>query len=239
MKTELTFRLPAVHYRSDVSDQLLAEFAAFIGQITAQKYIFLSKTENIVIEEMPIFQQQLPRDVHLMYFKLESADRFIEVKNRSRFRGFGESSDRSLNEVVIQAPNPVLVRGLHTRIASILEPQRFVLRTLVYRYPLVWYWLTLVLLWFGEYRVLRVLRPAVGLNDPLSALGAILILAIGLGTALVYANFIVPFFAYWFPYFEIEGNLSRHRLSFQKAAGAIMLSLFAAGILNIFFLLKG
>ena len=233
MKTELTFRLPAVLHKHTVSDQLLREFQAFTGGVTKQKYIFLSKVENIVIEEGEFFKEQLPPDVHLFYFKIEGQNSFVEVKSRAKFRNFNEINDENLNQVIIQGPNPVAVRGLHSKVAMLLKPQRFPLRSVFYNYPLICFWASLILLWFGEYRITRLFIPTLSLHTPLSALGAIAIGAVGVGSTIGYANVLIPFFRYWFPYFEIEGNLSQHRIAFQKWAGAVGTALVATGLINL------
>lgn len=222
-----------------MSDQLIAEFHAFVGQDATSKYIFLSKSESIAVEnEVEVYRNQLPPDVNLIYLKIEHPNIFVEVKCRTRFRNLTEVADKSLNEIVIHGPNPVAVRGLGVKVENLLKPQRFLIRTAFYRYPLSWLWVTLLLLWFGEYRIANLLVPALSLRSPLSALGAILIFAFSLGTALVYINVVLPFFTCWFPYFEIEGNISTHRSAFQKLVGGLWLSLLATGLINTFHLLR-
>jgi len=237
VKTELTFRLPVVLHKHTVSDQLLREFQAFVGQVTQQKYIFLSTVESIVIEEGEFSSEQLPPDIYLFYFKIEGANAFVEGKSRTRFKNFNEVTDETLNQLIIQGSNPVAVRGLHAKVAMLLRPQRFMLRSIFYQFPLVCFWTTLVLLWFGEYRIAKLFQPSLNVNTPLSALDAIAIGAVGLGTTLAYANVLMPFFRYWFPYFEIEGNLSQQRTSLQKVMGAVGSSLLAAGLVNFVSLL--
>jgi hypothetical protein len=233
VKTELTFRLPAVLHKHTVSDQLLREFQAFIGEVTKQKYIFLSKVESIVIEEGELFKEQLPPDVYSFYFRIEGRNSFVEVKSRAKFKHFGEVNDESLNQVIIQGPDPVAVRGLHSKVAMLLRPQRFPLRSIFYSFPILFFWSTLILLWFGEYRIAKLAYPGMSLNSPLSAVGAITIGAVGLGSVFAYGNLLMPFFRYWFPYFEIEGNLSQHRLSFQKLVGGVGTAIVTAGVLNL------
>jgi len=233
MKTELTFHLPSVMYNNTSSDQLIREFQAFNGEVTKQKYIFLSKVESIVIEEGELYKGQLPPDIHAFYFKIEGHDSFVEVKSRANFKHFGEVNDQSLNQVIIQGLNPVAVRGLHSKVAMLLRPQRFTLRSVFYSFPVLFFWTTLILLWFGEYRVAKMFSPNISLHAPLSALGAMIIGAVGLGSVFAYANILMPFFRYWFPYFEIEGNLSQHRLAFQKLMGGVGTALVTAGLINL------
>lgn len=237
-RTEKVLRLPSVLYRHEISDKLFVEINAFVGQVQKSKYIFLSKTESIVVEQEAVSSDQLPPDVTGLYMKIEGSNAFVEVKNRCRFKNLAEVGDRDLNSVVIQASNPVAVRALEARVRQLIEPQRFMMRTIFYSFPLVWFWISLVLIWFGEYRIARLLNPHLLLSGPLSALGAIAIFAVALGTTLVYANILAPVFSYWFPYFEIEDNLSTHRIRGQLIVGAICTSLAATGIWNLFSLFR-
>lgn len=238
MKTEKVFRLPSMLHRHSVSDQLISEFIAFVGEVTSQKFVFLSDTENIVMEQEPVFKEQLPPDIKLFYLKIEGPNAFVEVKSRCRFSNFTEISDATLNSITIQGRNPVAVRGLESRIRQLVMPQRFQTRTIFYFFPLTWFWSSLVLLWFAEYRVMRLIHPSLALGSPLSALGAIVIFAIALGTALVYGNFILPVFSHFFPYFEIEGNISNSRSGAQMLVGGVWASILASGIWNLIDLLR-
>ncbi len=229
MKTEQVFDLPPMLHKDDVSDQLFAEFEAFVGGVTTQKYVFLAKTESIVIEEASYEKNSLPPNIDVVYIKIEGQHAFVEIKIRSRFKNLGEIRDRSLNSITIQGPNPVAVRGLRYKVDLVLKPHRFLIRTIFYRAPLTWFWSTLILLWFAEYRLGQFMHA----SSTLSGLGAILLLSVALGTALVYANCVLAMFNYWFPYFEIENNLSSHRVSGQKFVGAVWASIVAAGIWNL------
>jgi hypothetical protein len=237
VKTEKTYDLPSLVYQDEVIDQLLAEFRAFVGDVTSEKFILLSKTEHIVFENEQVSRQLLPPDVNLIYIRIEGNSGFVEVKNRSVYKNIGEIADKSLNLVTIQGSNPVAVRGLQVKVAQTLRPETLLIRTVFYRFPVSWFWATLVLLWFGEYRLLRYLRPTVSIDSPLSAFAAIVIFAGALGTALLYGNCAVRLFTYCFPYFEIKENISRHRLRTQKVVASIWLSLITSGVLNLLSLL--
>ena len=237
MKTEQVLHLPSMLHKDDASNRLFAEFEAFVGQVTAQKYIFLSKLESIVVEEDHYEKEAIPPNVDLIYIKIEGPTSFVEVKNRTQFRNFNDVTDRSFNSITIQGPNPVSVRGLATKVQQQVERERFILRTVLYRFPLLWFWSTLVLLWLGEYRVLKLVRPHVTLSTPLSGIGLIALLATALGTMIVYANILLKVFTYWFPFFEIEDNVASHRKRAQKTVGTILVSLVVAGLLNVLALL--
>ena len=150
--TEKTFDLPSLVHKHRISDQLLKEFGYFVGNVTIQKFVFLSKTESIVIENEEVSDEQLPPDINLIYVKIEGANGFVEVKSRSKFQDFRQVADRTLNQITIQGANPVAVRGLQAKIKQTLDSERLIFRTIFYRFPLTWFWGTLVLLWFGEYR---------------------------------------------------------------------------------------
>ena len=237
MRTEKNFDIPCVIHEHELADQLLKEFGAFVGEVTKQKYTFLSPTEHLLFENEEFFAHQLPRDINLVHVLIQGPRAFIEVKHRTRFKNLGEVSDRTLNQVTIQGENPVAVRGLYERLGQILTPQRFLLRTAVYRFPLIFLWGTLVLIWFAEYRFARLLNPALRLSAPLTVLGAITLCSVAFGTLLVYVNFALSAFTFWFPYFEIDGNLSRHRLNAQRVVAAVLTSLLASGVWNLVSLL--
>jgi hypothetical protein len=192
-----------------------------------------------VLDNEQVFATQLPADVNCIYIKIEGPNGFVEVKHRSRFKNFVEMSDRGMNSVLIQGPNQVAVRGLQARVGQLVEPQRFIIRTVFYRYPVFIFWTTLVLLWLGEYRIAKLFRPSISFYAPLSAGGAMLLFAVALGTLFLYANVIVRGLTYWFPYFEIEGNISRHRTGTQTVIGVIWTSLLATGVWNLISLLYG
>ena len=233
MKTEKVIHLPSLPYGERVSDALIKEFVAFVGDVRTAKFVFLSKTESIVIDEILSSVHQLPPDVNAIYIKIEGQDSFVELKNRTNFKNFNEVSDAQLNSLTIQGPNPVSVRGLEAKVQQFLRPERFIVRTLFYRCPLLCFWGSLIILWFAEYRVLRAILPTMTVQGPLSALSAIFLFAGAVGSMIVYANLVIPAFSYWFPYFEIEGNLSRHRLGAQKAVAALWLSVLATGVWNL------
>jgi hypothetical protein len=60
-----------------------------------------------------------------------------------------------------------------------------------------------------------------------------------LGTLVVVGELGFAMLRYWFPYFEIEGNISRGRLASRKAVASIASTIYVGAIVNVLTLIFG
>ncbi len=160
--------------------------------------------------------------------------RFIDVRVQTRFADFNEVRNRQLNQIVIQGEDPDWVNAVYEKFRRLIEPQELKTRRFVYGNCLKLFWFSVVLLLFAEYRVARWLYPDFTLEAPLSGTGALVMFGVLTGSLLIFANTIITIFTHWFPYFEVEGNLSRSRTASRKSVTAVLSTLYTAAIVNVF-----
>jgi hypothetical protein len=60
-----------------------------------------------------------------------------------------------------------------------------------------------------------------------------------LGTLIVVAELGIAMLKYWFPYFEIEGNISRGRMASRKVVASIASTIYSGAIINALVLIFG
>lgn len=206
-----------------------------IAQIPSyERYTFLAHSSNVQFDG-PNFQMgDLPRDVDTVNMRADGPNgRFIQVNLQSKFKDFNEVRNWQLNQILIQAEDSNWVNAICERFRGLLEPQRFRIRALVYRNSLKLFWASVVLLLFAEYRLARWLYPTFNLKTPLSGTGALIMFGVLLANLIALVDISIAGFCYWFPFFEIEENLSRSRTASQKTVTATLSAIYIAATLNV------
>ena len=199
-----------------------------------EKYTFLSPTSHVQFESSDFTTQDLPKDVNLILAHVDGINgRFVDVKVRSMFKDFNEVRDPLLNQFVVHGENRDWVNATFERIRSVVEAQQFKTRSFIYGHCLSLFWVSVMLLLFAEYRVVKLGYPTFSLATPLSGTGALVMFGILMVSILVFANTIIRAFGYVFPYFEIDGNLSRSRTGARKLIAGVVSGLYVAAMLNV------
>ena len=212
-----------------------------IAQVPSyERYTFLAPSSNVQFDGPNFRMQDLPSDVHTVNARADGPNgRFIQVNLQSKFKDFNEVRNWQLNQILIQAEDPDWVNATCERFRGLLEPQRFKIRALVYGNCLKLFWTSVVLLLFAEYRFAQWLYPTFNLKTPLSGTGALIMFGILLASLIVFADTSIAGFSYSFPFFEIEGNLSRSRTASQQTVTATLSAAYIAAMLNAFAFIFG
>lgn len=199
-----------------------------------ERYIFLSKESNVIFEDSEFDIADLPKDLRSLSLRAETQDGgFITLAAKTHFENFNDLRNKANNQLIVQGPNINWVNGTYERMRSLLISERKNTRTFVYGNSLILFWTSVVLLLFTEYWIVRFLIPSFNLRQPLSGTGALVMFSVLFGSIVVLGNLIIGFYTYCFPYFEIEGNLSRPRAASRTIVAAIISALYIGTIVNL------
>lgn len=216
------------------------EFRTMAQLPTNQSYVFLANSGNVSFDFPDFHVEDLPRDVHFVRLRADGINgRFIEVQLKADFKDFNEARNWATNQLLVQGEDRNWVHGVYERLRLLIEPERLATRKTVYGNILTLFWVSVVLLLFGEYRIAKWLYPTFDLKEPLSGTGALVMFGILLGTVLAFGNFALPIYSYWFPYFEIEGNVSRGRLASRKVILGVASAIYTGALVNMLSLVFG
>ncbi len=207
---------------------------------TYQNYIFLAKSGNVIFDDAGFAIGDLPKDVFFLKARADGINgRFIEVHLKTDFKNFNEARDLNSRQLLVQGEDRNWVTGVYERLKLLVESERLQTRGFIYGNITKVYWLTVLLVLFSEYRAARWLTRSFSLTQPLSGTGALVMFGILLGTLGVVAELGFVMLTYWFPYFEIEGNISRGRTASRKVVAGIASTIYTGAILNALILIFG
>ena len=207
---------------------------------TYQTYIFLAKSGNVIFDDAGFEVGDLPKDVFYLKARADGINgRFIEVHLKTDFKNFNEARDLNNKQLLVQGDDRNWVTGVYEKLKLPIEGECLQTRSVIYNNVTKLYWLTVVLLLFAEYRGARWLNPNFSLSQPLSGTGALVMFAVLLATLVVVAELGFAMLTRWFPYFEIEGNVSRGRLGSRKIVAGIASGIYTGAIINVIILILG
>lgn len=199
---------------------------------SAEKYIFLSPNSNVQFDDPDFETGNLPKDVFIVICRAEGINRFIEIKLKSKFKDFNDLYDWQTNQILIQGVNAEWVHATYQRFEHLVEGEKGKIRSFVYRTARPLFWLSMVLVCFAEYTLTKLMNPTFNLQAPLSGTGALLMFGVLLATLLIGAESFIRLYTYWFPYFEIEKNLSRTRTESRTLVKAFLIAAYTFAVLN-------
>jgi len=203
-------------------------------------YIFLAKSGNVIFDDSDFNIEDLPKDVFFLKARADGVNgRFIEVHLKNDFKDFNEVRDLTKRQLLVQGEDRNWVTGVYERFKLLVDSERLQTRSLIYGNVTKVYWLTVVLILFAEYRAAKWLFRSFGLSQPLSGTGALLMFGVLLGTLVIVAELGFAMLKYWFPYFEIEGNVSRGRAASRRFIATIASTIYTGAILNALVLIFG
>jgi hypothetical protein len=207
---------------------------------TYQNYIFLAKSGNVIFDDADFAVADLPKDIFYLKARADGINgRFIEVHLKTDFKNFNEVRDLNSRQLLVQGEDRNWVMGVFERLKLLVESERLRTRGFIYDNVTKVYWLTVLLVLFAEYRAAKWLTHSFSLTQPLSGTGALVMFGILLGTLVVVAELGFGMVTYWFPYFEIEGNISRGRMASRKVVAGIASTIYTGAILNALILILG
>lgn len=207
---------------------------------TYQSYVFLAKSGNVSFDDSDFEIADLPRDIFFLKTRADGINgRFIEVQLKTDFRDFNEIRNWQTKQVLVQGEDRNWVTGVYDRIKRLADAERLQTRSLIYGNILKVFWTTVLLVLFAEYRTVRWLSHGFSLTQPLSGTGALVMFGVLLGTLIVIAELGIAMLTYWFPYFEIEGNVSRGRTASRKFVAGIASTIYTGAMVNALALLFG
>ena len=199
---------------------------------SSEKYVFLSPNSNIQFDNPNFDIDNLPKDIFFVICRADGINRFIEIKLKSRFKDFNDLNDPQVNQVLIQGANAEWVNATYQKFEHWIQAEKGKTRTFVYTNSRPLFWISMVLVCFAEYTIARLFNPMFTLQAPLSGTGALLMYGILLATTLLGAEAFIHLYPYWFPFFEIEKNLSRTRVESKALAKAFLIAAYTFAILN-------
>jgi hypothetical protein len=216
------------------------EFWRIANISTYQNYIFLAKSGNIIFDDAGFVVADLPKDIFYLKARADGINsRFIEMHLKTDFKNFHEARDQNSRQLLVQGEDRNWVTGVYERLKLLVESERFQTRGFVYTNIAKIFWLTVLLVLFVEYRAAKWLTHSFSLTQPLSGTEALIMFGILLGTLVVVAELGFAMLTYWFPYFEIEGNISRRRLASRKIVVSVISTIYTGAILNALVLIFG
>ncbi|MBZ5508348.1 MAG: hypothetical protein LAO78_23045 [Acidobacteriia bacterium] len=199
---------------------------------SAEKYAFLSPNSNVQFDNPTFQMEDLPKDVFLVICRADGINRFIEIKLRSQFKDFNDLNDKQANQILIQGSNAEWVNATYQNFQHWIDAEKRRTRNFVYQNSRPLFWLSMVLVCFGEYAAAKLVNPAFNLQAPLSGTGALLMFGVLLATLIVGADLCIRLYIYWFPYFEIDTNLSRARTEARTLVKTFLIALYTFAVLN-------
>lgn len=201
---------------------------------TYQNYVFLAKSGNVIFDDAGFEVGDLPKDVFYLKARADGINgRFIEVHLKTDFKNFNEARDLNNKQLLVQGDDRNWVTGVYEKLKLLIEGECLQTRSVIYSNVTKLYWLTVVLLLFAEYRGARWLNPGFSLSQPLSGTGALVMFAVLLATLVIVAELGFAMLTHWFPYFEIEGNVSRGRIGSRKIVAGIASGIYTGAIVNV------
>lgn len=205
-----------------------------------ERYTFLAPGSNVQFDSTQFDLRDIPKDLDLFLAHADGINgRFVDVRLQTKFKDFNEVRNWQLNQIVVQGEDHNWVHAIHETLRSSIEPEYFSVRRFIYKNCLTLFWASFVLLLFAEYRATKWLNPDFSLKAPLSGTGAILMFGILTASMLIFSNAIIPLFTYWFPYFEVEGNLSRARTASRRAVTTAVATLYSGALINAIAIIFG
>jgi len=205
-----------------------------------ERYTFLAPDANVQYEGSDFHISDVPKDINVVIARGDGVNgRFIELRLQTKFKDFSEVRNEQLNQILIQGDDLNWVNAAYERLRGLIEPQYLKTRQVIYGNCLKFFWSSVVLLLFAEYRITKWVQPSFNLQSPLSGTGALVMFGVLTASVVVFANTIIAAFTCWFPFFEIEQNLSRSRTASRKLVLAVLMAIYTAAAVNVVALVFG
>lgn len=205
-----------------------------------QSYVFLAPSGNVSFDSADFNVDDLPKDVFFLKARADGLNgRFIEIVMKTDFSNFNEVRDWKSRQLLVQGDDRNWVNGSYERLRVSLAAEHLQTRGFIYGNVLKLFWLSVVLLLFAEYRAAKWLYPGFSLKQPLSGTGALVMFGILIATVATFAEVGLHLLTHWFPYFEIEGNISRGRAASRKVVLGVASAIYTGAIVNVLWLVFG
>lgn len=203
----------------------------------AETFTFLSPRENIrfVGEEFEL--SDIPRDTFGVLARANGVnERFVDISLKANFENYNAIIDPNVNRVIVQGEDKVWVDAVATKIRDAFGPETEMVRTALYKLSVLWTWITFGLIVALEYRIATRFVRSFDYKHELTGLSSLLIFILLAVTVIASTQLVIRASRYLYPYFEIEGNLSRNRVAFRKPITAAVAVLYSAAVAALFVL---
>ncbi|HXM22868.1 MAG TPA: hypothetical protein VN948_16535 [Terriglobales bacterium] len=207
---------------------------------TYQNYIFLTKSGNVSFDGADFTVADLPKDIFFLKARADGLNgRFIELQLKTDFSNFNDVRDWKTRQLLVQGEDRNWVTGVYERLKLLVDSECLHTRNFIYGNVLKVFWFSILLVLFAEYRTAKWFSSNFSLTQPLSGTGALAMFGILLATLIVVAELGIAMLTHWFPYFEIEGNISRSRTASRKIIVGIATTIYTGAIVNALALALG
>lgn len=198
------------------------------------RYTFFSTHGNTQLIGEDFSSEDIPTDVDAIIAEANGAsERLISLNVKAKTQPV-EIGDPNLNRVLIQSNfnDRAWVNDVYERLSGMVDKERNLVRNLAYRYMPVFVWTAFLALVWLEYRLANHLW-AFHWREPLNGL-QLLIVFFALAVDLLVAGlFFVRVLPYVFPYFELEGNLSRRRIAWRWPVSVALTALYGTAVVTL------
>lgn len=197
------------------------------------KYTFLSPHGNVQFLYNDFEYGDIPPDpVNLI---VESGGPQGEILNLNIKANtvVADFADSNINRILIQGPDSAWVNDICDRLRVLVQASKEPIRNLVYHWMPFFIWLTFFACTAIEYKIVR-LTSTFRWNVPLNGLQLIAIFVVFAVTLIASANLFTRTLPFLYPYFELEGTISRRRKAWRKPVVVAITILYGAAITMLF-----
>ncbi len=197
------------------------------------RYTFLSPNGSVQFLYDDFDYEDIPRDVSGLIAEAAGPQGEVLTLNAKAYTQVLDLVDPNVNRVLIQGQDRAWVNDVYERLRAAMDASKEPARHLVYHWMLLFVWLTFLVAILLEYKIIR-LASGFRWNIPLNGLQ--LLFAFGLmAIALIGSSQgFVRLLPFLFPYFELEGNLSRRRKTWRKPVVVAVVALYGAAVTLLF-----
>jgi hypothetical protein len=197
------------------------------------RYTFISPNGNVQFVYNDFTYDDMPPDNEVILIEAAGPSGEVLGLNAKARPQFLELKDPNWNRILVQGPDRAWVNDTYSRLKAIIESSKEPFRHVAYHYMPLFVWATFFAIVILEYKLFRLLSGfdwSTPLNG-LQLLFAFIVLALTLmGSSHLFQR--ILHFVY--PYFELEGNLSRRRIVWRKPVMAAIGALYAAAVVMLF-----
>jgi len=197
------------------------------------KYTFLSPHGNMQFLYNDFEYKDIPPDpVNVI---VESAGPLGEILNLNLKANtqVNDFLDHNINRILVQGPDSAWVNDAYEKLRVLVQSSKEPIRNLVYHWMPFFIWLTFFFCAVIEYKLAR-LTSSFRWNIPLNGLQLLAIFVLFAVTLIASANLFTRTLPFLYPYFELEGKLSRRRKTWRKPVVIAVTLLYGAAITMLF-----
>ena len=198
------------------------------------RYTFFSAHGNIQFVGEDFGEKDIPSDVDVIIAEANGAtERLISLNVKAKTQPV-DIGDPNLNRILIQSNfnDRAWVSDVYDRLNRIVDTERNLVRNLVYKYMPVFVWGAFFALVWLQYRLANHLW-GFHWREPLNGLQLLIVFFALAADFLAAGLFFVRVLPYPFPYFELDGNLSRRRIAWRWPVTVALSALYGGAVVTL------